>query len=279
MAEPSVTTFEELLAIVSRLRGPDGCAWDREQTPTSLRSDLVEEAYECVAAINAGDDGNLAEELGDLLLLIALISRIKAEEGRFGIEEVLEGICSKLIRRHPHVFSGETGRSVEEILVRWDEIKREEKGRAVPASVLSGIPDALPPLERSAALQKKASKVGFDWTEPAPVWKKLAEEIEETRQAVASGDSRAIEREIGDILFTVANLARLLGVDPSLALLGTNARFHERFAAVEAKLSALGVTPSAAGLPLMDRLWDEVKAEQKRKDTGQAEAKTAPKKD
>lgn len=264
MPDPQRPTFQKFVSLIARLRGPDGCPWDREQTSESLRSGLMEEAYECIAAIDAGDDGNLAEELGDVLLLVALIARIKEEQGAFDLESVLQGISAKLVRRHPHVFGDETRQSVEEILVRWDQIKREEKGGKEGLSSLSGIPSSLPPLERAFALQKKASKVGFDWAEPEPVWNKLAEEIGETREAVAAGEAGQIEREIGDILFTVVNLARLLGVDPTLALCGTNDRFARRFAKVEDRLASMGTTPKEAGLKLMDKLWNEVKAEERK---------------
>jgi len=263
MSTPHASAFEEFISIVARLRSPDGCPWDRKQTPASLRADLIGEAYECIAAIDARDDGNLEEELGDVLLLLALICRIKEEEGVFDIAKVLRGISAKLIRRHPHVFGDETRSSVEDVLVRWDQIKKEEKGAMADPSALSGVPASLPPLEKAVAIQKKASKVGFDWSEPGPVWEKLAEEIGETREAVASADPGAVEREIGDMLFTVANLARLLGVDAPLALRGTNDRFSGRFRQVEGKLSAMGRTPKEAGLQLMDRLWDEVKAEER----------------
>jgi tetrapyrrole methylase family protein/MazG family protein len=254
--------FEELLAIVRRLRAPDGCPWDREQTPESLRASILEEAYESVAAITAGDDANLKEELGDLYMLATMVSWMKEQGGAFTVAEVLGDVCRKLVRRHPHVFGESDARSSAEVVSQWDRIKTEEKKGRDPASALARLPGSLPPLERAARIQRMVSKVGFDWKGPEPVWGKLHEEIAELEDAVAGGDSRTVEDEVGDLLFTVVNLSRLLGVDPGIALHGTNEKFARRFRAVEERLKLLGVTPAEAGLERMDQIWNQVKRDE-----------------
>jgi tetrapyrrole methylase family protein / MazG family protein len=255
--------FERLLGIVRRLRGPDGCPWDNAQTPLTLREGLIEESYECVAAIDAGDEDNLKEELGDLYLLVTLLAWMKEQEGAFTVAGVLEGISEKLIRRHPHVFADSTAGSVSDILVQWQAIKEREKGPDRPSSALEGIPGSLPPLERAAAVQRRVARVGFDWPEAAPVWDKLHEEIGELREAVSTGDSARIEDEVGDVLFTVVNLSRMLKTDPSLALGATIRKFERRFRGVEAKLREEGLDPAGAGLARMDAIWNQLKREER----------------
>jgi MazG family protein len=263
MPNSAPESFERLLSIIRRLRGPDGCAWDREQSPTTLRAALVEESWEAVSAIDAGDDANLREELGDLYLLVTMIAWIHEERSAFTVSDVLEGIAEKLVRRHPHVFGDAATSSVPRILAQWERIKRDERGGDRPASALDGIPGSLPPLERSAALQKKAAKVGFDWPAPAPVWDKLAEESRELRDAAASCDARRVEEELGDLLFTVVNLARFLGTDPSLALHRANDKFVRRFRAIERRLAERGIAPSDAGLEVMDGIWNQLRDEER----------------
>ena len=255
-------TFEGLLHIIQRLRGPDGCAWDKEQTPHTLRENLIEEAYECVSAINASDEENFKEELGDLFMLVTMLAWMKEQEGTFTVPEVFRGINEKLIRRHPHVFGDAKANSVSEILDQWDRIKKEEKQVSGEASAVAGLPASLPPLERAYKIQKKVSKVGFDWGSPDPVVDKLREETQELERARATGDRAKIEDEVGDMLFTVVNLARILGVDPGLALHGTNEKFLRRFASVEELLRRKNLTPEQAGLKQMDALWDQVKSEE-----------------
>ncbi|MGA2764320.1 MAG: nucleoside triphosphate pyrophosphohydrolase [Spirochaetia bacterium] len=256
--------FGKLLATIQRLRGPDGCAWDRAQSPSTLRASLVEEAWEAISAIESHDDANLAEELGDLYLLATMIAWMKEQEGAFTVESVLRGIVEKLIRRHPHVFGTSPAGSVKEILVRWEEIKAAEKTekKQGASSVLDHVPGALPPLEKSLAIQKKAARVGFDWPEAGPVWDKVSEEIHELRDAAAAGDHGKVEEEVGDLLFSVINLSRFLKADPSLALRATNAKFERRFREVEKRLAAQGVGPAEAGLSRMDDLWNQVKSEE-----------------
>ena len=261
--EETAAAFAQLLKTIQRLRAPDGCAWDRAQTPMTLRPSLVEEVWEAVSAIEAGDEKNLQEELGDLYLLVTMIAWMKEQEGTFSVSSVLRSIQEKLVRRHPHVFGNATAESVSEILVRWDEIKAaEKKGQASKGSTLDHLPGALQPLEKSFALQKKAAKVGFDWPSVSPVWEKISEELRELSEAADGGNPARVEEEVGDLLFSVVNLARFLKVDPSVALHSTTVKFERRFREVEKRLMADGTSPAEAGLARMDQLWNQVKSEE-----------------
>ena len=258
--------FSRLFSIIQRLRGPDGCPWDREQSPRTLRAALVEEAWECVSAIDARDDPNMEEELGDLYLLVTMLAWMKEQEGAFTVESSLARISDKLVRRHPHVFAGGAGGNAEQVLRQWDAIKAQEKAgsgeETAHASSLDGVPASFPTLERAAKLQNKAAKVGFDWRSPEPVWGKIDEELRELRSAVQAGSHSHTEEEIGDILFSVVNLARTLRVDAALALHRTNVKFERRFREVERRLAAGGTVPAEAGLERMDALWNQIKAEE-----------------
>jgi tetrapyrrole methylase family protein / MazG family protein len=271
MFSDAPASFERLYEIIRRLRGPGGCPWDLEQTPETLRASLVDEVWECVSAIDSRDDRNLEEELGDLYLLITMVSWMKEQEGAFTVASTLAHISDKLVRRHPHVFGsggadgGEkraAAPDVHGVLVQWDAIKATERGEPAGASALDRVPKSLPPLEKSTELQKKAAKVGFDWPGPQPVWAKIEEEMAELREALDGGTRREVEEEVGDLLFSVVNLARLLKVDPSLALHGTNGKFERRFREVERRLEAAGTSPKEAGLSRMDELWNQVKTEE-----------------
>ena len=263
LATPSAS-FDRLLTIIRRLRSPEGCPWDRAQTPQTLRGNLVDEAWECVSAIDAMDDANMQEELGDLYLMVTMMAWMKEQEGSFSVAATLDGISDKLIRRHPHIFADAKVSGVDQVLTQWDEIKAAEKKASgtVAASALDRVPRSLPPLERAAELQKKAAKVGFDWPDPAPVWEKISEEMAELQEALDGGIQHEVEAEIGDLLFTVVNLSRALRVDPALALHRTNTKFDRRFREVEARLTEQGVPLPKAGLARMDALWDQVKAEE-----------------
>jgi tetrapyrrole methylase family protein/MazG family protein len=264
MSADAQASFARLFEIIRRLRAPDGCPWDREQTPRTLRSSLVDEVWECVSAIDAGDDQNLQEELGDLYLLVTMIAWMKEQESSFTVEATLARIAEKLIRRHPHVFAAATVDSVDHVLRQWDAIKAEEKGRGRgTGSVLDRVPQSLPPLEKSMELQKKAAKAGFDWPGPAPVWDKVEEELRELREALAGGEHDLIEEEAGDLLFSVVNLARLLKVNPSVSLHRTNEKFERRFREVERRLAAQGMRPDEAGLARMDEIWNQLKGEER----------------
>jgi len=252
-----MSDVSRLQEIVTRLRAPDGCPWDREQTHSSLRSALVEECYEVVEAINKSDDPNLQEELGDILLHVVMHSHLANEREAFTFDQVVETVCEKLIRRHPHVFGDTNAENSQEVLKQWEQIKRAEKGG--DASVLAGLPTALPALMRAQNAQKKAARVGFDWDSAAPVFEKVEEELAEVRDAIAQSDARAVEEEIGDLLFSVVNLARKLKVDGETALTAATSKFVARFQAVEAALAENGQKIEQATPEEMNRLWDEHK--------------------
>ncbi|MDR3405622.1 MAG: nucleoside triphosphate pyrophosphohydrolase [Chthoniobacter sp.] len=259
--DSSQPPIQQLCAIVARLRAPDGCPWDREQTHASLRAGLIEEAYEVVEAINTNDDANLREELGDLLLQPIFHAQIAAEEGRFNFDDVARSIVEKLLRRHPHVFGEDRCANSAEVLRKWDDIKRTEKGDQgeKATSALDGISGGLPALMRAEKVQKKAARVGFDWSEVAPVVAKIREELAEVEAEVAAGAAPKIEEEIGDLLFSVVNLARKLKVDGETALQSATDKFSTRFRKVEALARERGIALDKLSLADLDVLWDEVK--------------------
>jgi MazG family protein len=255
--------FDRLVAIMARLRGPEGCPWDHEQTYASLRRYLLEESYEVAEAIDEGDPDALREELGDLLLQIVFLSQIAKEQGRFDVNDVAHGISEKLIRRHPHVFGSTVAETPDEVSRNWEEIKRREKGSQGKAgrSQLAGIPAALPAMGKARLLGDKAAQVGFDWSGPAEVIDKLEEEFEELREALNAGELEAVRDEFGDLLFSMVMLARKGGIDAEAALEGTNRKFRRRFVWIERELERSGVGLDSAGLELMERLWDQAKQE------------------
>lgn len=255
---------ERLRAIMHRLRAPGGCPWDAEQTHESLVSNLIEEAYETVAAIRAGDEVNLVEELGDLFLQVVFHAELGSERGGFDLDEIARGVCDKLVRRHPHVYGASKVADTDGVLAQWEEIKRAERGDE-EKPFLHGVGKGLPALLRAAKLQKKASKVGFDWPDTAGIAEKIEEEWEEVRAELAKHQegekaSPELQAEIGDLLFIVTNLARKLGVDPEVALEGTNEKFLFRFARIEAGLREQGVTLEEATLEQMDFFWNQAKS-------------------
>lgn len=253
--------IERLLSIMERLRGPDGCPWDREQTLRSLRPYVLEETYEVLEAIDAGDPREHREELGDLLLQIVFQAQLRKEEGRFDFADVADAISEKLVSRHPHVFGDADVKDAEAVLRQWAALKREEKrARGGGESVLEGVPREMPALARADRLTEKASRIGFDWPDAGGARAKLAEELGELDEAIASGDRDAIEHELGDLLFAAANLSRKLGVPPEEALRSAVGRFVERFSHVERELARRGVGHGEATLTEMDALWDEAKS-------------------
>ncbi len=252
-----MSDVSRLKEIVARLRAPDGCPWDREQTHESLRAALVEECYEAVEAIEKADDVNLREELGDLLLHVVMHAHMAGERHAFSFEEVVEGICEKLIRRHPHVFGDGAAGDTTEVLRQWEQIKRAEKGGR--ASIMDGLPASLPGLMRAQNAQKKAARVGFDWDDASGVFEKLEEEIAELREAVAKGDARHTEEELGDLFFSMFNLARKLHVDSETAIAGSTRKFIRRFREVEAAITARGGKVEDSTPAEMNALWDEAK--------------------
>lgn len=263
MIAPSAAEYPDALArlraVVHCLRAPGGCPWDREQTHETLIPHLLEEAYEVAEAIRNGDMPHLREELGDLLLQPVLHAEIAAETGTFDLDAIANELTEKLIRRHPHVFGDSNAETSDAVLKQWDVIKREEKGTQ-KESILHGISHGLPALMRAQKLQKKAAKVGFDWPDAAPVLDKVKEEAGEIEEALAKGDSMAVAEEVGDLLFTVVNLARKLGVDAESALTAANAKFERRFGALEAELGAQGRELAKSSLQELDAVWDQVKA-------------------
>jgi MazG family protein len=258
--------FEDLVSLLERLRGPDGCPWDREQTNETLRPMLIEEAYEVVEAVDEAAPHKLAEELGDLLFQIMFYSQMAAERGEFDVYDVIGAIHTKMVRRHPHVFGDATIETASDVLKNWDDLKRGERaaaGREHPKGLLESVSGHLPALLEAYNLTDRASRVGFDWPAPEPCIEKLEEEIGELRaeigQAEADRDRARIEAEVGDLLFAAVNVARLIGVDPETALKGANRKFRRRFAHIETRLEEKGRTPRDATLEEMDALWDEAK--------------------
>jgi MazG family protein len=254
--------FAKLCDIVAKLRAPGGCPWDREQTNESLLPPLIEEAYEVAGAIRAKDDANLREELGDLVLLAVMHSEIAKETRRFNIEDVLQEVTAKLIRRHPHVFATSDVKDAEGVVKQWEAIKHEEKNGGGDGHYLAGLPAALPALMRAQKAQKKAARVNFDWTELSDVVAKVDEELDETKEALATGDAAKIADEIGDLLFAVVNLARKSGLDAESALQAGTDKFVARFNRVEDELRSRGKKLGDAGLQELDNIWNEVKARQ-----------------
>ena len=253
----SQADLEPLLTLVERLRAPGGCPWDREQRLADLRAYLLEEAHELAAAIDGGDWQEIAGELGDLLFQAAFIGRLAAEAGAFELAEAIDGVRRKMIARHPHVFGGEELADAEAVRAAWERRKLQEEPRR--ASLLAGVPASLPALLAAYRLTQKAAGVGFDWPDAAPVLAKVEEEIGELRQALAAGATAAVREEVGDLLFTVANLARKLDLDPEAALAAANGKFRRRFEHIEQGLAARGRRLGEASLAEMDSLWDEAK--------------------
>jgi len=260
--------FKKLFEIVARLRGPGGCPWDLEQTPLTLRGDLIEETYECVEAIDERNPPHVKEELGDLFLLVTMLSYMHEQEGHFTVAEVLENVSEKLIRRHPHVFANADGGesstlSSEQVLRNWAKIKVEQEGRKPKDSLLDEVSRGLPPLDRAWKLQKKAAKIGFDWPDASGVVAKIKEELQETEAAIADAasgaDNTVLEGELGDLLFSVVNLCRFFSIEPSVALQRTNIKFTERFKHVEKRMKETGQEMKAGNLDVMDRYWNEAK--------------------
>jgi ATP diphosphatase len=255
-------TIEKLLEIMSRLRDPEtGCPWDAEQDFSSIAPYTIEEAYEVADAIERRDMDDLRDELGDLLFQVVFHAQMASENGSFDFEEVVNTVCDKMIRRHPHVFSDH---AVENAVVQtriWEQVKALERQDKGLHSVLDDVPRGMAELQRSIKLQKRAADVGFDWPDAAPVLDKFAEETEEIREAIASADSDAVEDEIGDLLFVVSNLARKLQVDPARALRRANAKFEKRFRAME---ESSGGQEKLSGMDLdeMEVLWQSVKRDE-----------------
>jgi MazG family protein len=251
-----------VVEIVARLRGEGGCPWDRAQTAATLRPYVIEEAYEVVEAIDGGDPSKIKEELGDLLFQVVLQSRLGAETGAFDLGHVAKGLADKLVRRHPHVFGEERVADATAVVARWEELKREEraqKGEPSGGSILAGVPVSLPALARAQKVQERAARVGFDWRRIEDVLAKLDEERGELASAIGSGDTAAIEHELGDVLFSAVNLARFVKVGAEDALRRAVARFTARFQFIEAAAARGGRALTSLSLEEMDALWNEAK--------------------
>jgi len=266
--------FEKLVAVQARLRAPEGCPWDREQTHQSLRTYLVEEAYEVLEALESGNDAKFAEEMGDLLLQIVFHSQIAREEGRFTVAEVIREIHDKMIRRHPHVFGTTRAKDSAEVLRNWEQIKAEERrsgedksgdGARKEPSLLDGVSRGLPATLEGFQLTRKASRIGFDWEDTAGVFEKMEEETGELKRALREQDQLKMEEELGDLLFAAVNLSRFLKIDPEIALKKANAKFSRRFREMERLARGNGREFKDLPREEMEGLWDAAKgAEGKR---------------
>ncbi|APV43396.1 tetrapyrrole methylase family protein / MazG family protein [Dehalogenimonas formicexedens] len=254
--EQDSSDFQTLVNIIDRLRSPDGCPWDREQTHLSIRDSLLEECYEVLEAIDSGDKAELKTELGDLLMQVVFHSKIAAEYGDFTIGDVVEGIVTKLIRRHPHVFGDKEAKDAGEVLRRWEDIKKAE--RPTRTSMLDGVPVAMPALAYSEEVQGRVARVGFDWKDDGGVIDKLAEEIAELKDATTSAEREA---EFGDVLFTLVNYGRRQGIDAESALRGANRKFAERFKAMENYCSEKGLSFKEMSFEQQNELWERVKGQ------------------
>lgn len=256
--------FEKLVEIMAKLRGEGGCPWDKAQTHESLKPFLIEEAYEVIDAIDLKNPEVLKEELGDLLLQIVFHSRIAEEEGSFNIYDVIESICEKMIRRHPHIFGGEKAETPEEVLKNWEDIKKEEKDFSSYAESMSELPEQLPALMKAYKVQEKAARVGFDWENVYGAFSKVQEELQEIQEVYKSEKSEKIKEEIGDLLFAVVNVARFLKVDPELALRDATKKFIRRFKYIEDEAKKQSKDLRKMSLEEMDILWEEGKNKEKK---------------
>ena len=250
----NLSQFNTLVDIIAKLRAPDGCPWDREQTHASLREFLLEECYEVLAALDEGDSGRLCQELGDLLLQIVLHVQIASEAGEFELGDVVKSINTKLIHRHPHIFGSVEVKDAEEVAHNWEALKKEERG--ADTSILASVPKEMPALGYSQAIQRRVAEVGFDWEDIEGVIDKLAEEVSEFKQADAE-ESKA--QEFGDILFTLVNIARRLGVDSEAALREANKKFYQRFTCMEELCRQRGVNIGDLSFAEQNALWEEAK--------------------
>lgn len=253
--------IQPLVDVMRTLREPGGCPWDREQTHASIRSNMIEEVYEYLEAVDADDTAGMREELGDVLMQIVFHARMAEEAGRFDLQDVIDEVVDKLIRRHPHVFGETQVQGSDDVLRNWEAIKKEEKTER--KHVLDGVTQGLPALLRAYKMQGKAAKVGFDWPDSEGVWAKVQEELDELREALANGDAQAAENELGDVLFAVVNYARHHKIEPEVALNGTNNRFANRFNYVEQQVEASGRQWSEFTLAELDAFWDEAKKKEK----------------
>lgn len=268
LSEQDGSTFASLVALMQRLLAPDGCPWDREQTPMSLRRYVLEEACEVIDAIESGDTDNLSEELGDLALQVAFIAELSRRDGSFGPDDVMRKICEKLVRRHPHVFGEVDAADADAVARNWEEIKVQEKGRR---PLLDKVPRSFPSLKRAERLSELAARVGFDWPNAEGSHQKVEEEVKELSEAVSQGNSDAIEEEFGDVLFALVNWGRHLGLSPDAALRRTCDKFMRRFAHVEKRVllehgdwprDEQGKATSGVALEELEAYWNDAKQQE-----------------
>lgn len=251
--------IEDLLHIMELLRGPGGCPWDAEQTHESIRKDFIEETYEVIEAINKNDKELLKEELGDVLLQVAFHAQIEKEENSFEFSDVCDGICKKLIERHPHVFGDINVSSTDEVLTNWDNIKRKSKGQKTQGSSMLKVPKELPALMRAQKIQSKAKKAGFDWDNIDGAFEALYSEIEELKSAMKNKDAEEIKNEMGDLLFSCVNVSRFLDVESEEALTLSNEKFIERYVIVEKLAEERNINMKETPIEELDELWKEAK--------------------
>jgi tetrapyrrole methylase family protein/MazG family protein len=256
--------FSELLDLMAQMRGENGCPWDREQTHQTLTPFLLEETHELLDALAGNDPAKVAEELSDLLHQIVFHCQIGAENGTFTAGQVISNLAAKIVRRHPHVFGGDALPDAEAVTKQWAQIKAHEKLAGTANSALGSLPKSMPALARAQAISERAARVGFDWPDIEPVWQKVEEELSELKTACASGDRQRTGEELGDVFFSMVNLARFLGVQAEEVASQTTDKFIERFNYVEDQLRQAGKSPSQSSLEEMDRLWDEAKALERR---------------
>ncbi len=253
--------IKKLEEIMDRLRAPDGCPWDREQTLESLKPMVIEETYEVLEAVDKKNIENLKEELGDLLLQIVFYSHIAKENGWFTLDDVIEKISEKLIRRHPHVFGEEKITSSEKVLKQWEEIKSKEKKEEKRNSILDGLPDALPSVYEALQISERVKRVGFDWNNIDEVVEKLEEEVKELQTSLQKGSEKEIEEEIGDIFFSLVNVCRFLNRDPETIFKAGNKKFKERFRKLETEVKKRNLKLSKMKIEELEKIWQEVKNE------------------
>lgn len=251
--------FYDLVNIMSLLRSDDGCPWDREQTHKSIKKNFIEETYEVIEAINKEDQDLLKEELGDVLLQVVFHSQIKSEQGIFNADDVCDGICKKLIERHPHVFGDVVVNSTEKVLSNWDKIKRVSKGQKNQSDSMKAVPRELPALMRSEKIQKKAKKAGFDWENLDGAFDKLTEEVNELKNAIVKNDDENCYEELGDVLFSAVNVSRFLNIDAEESLTSSADKFLERYIVVENLSKERNINMKEASIKELDKLWKEAK--------------------
>lgn len=254
--------IEDLIEITAVLRGENGCPWDKEQNHQSIRKNLIEETYEVIEAINKNDKELLLEELGDVLMQVVFHTQLEVENGGFDFDDVANGICQKLILRHPHVFGDISVNNSNEVLRNWDDIKVRSKGQKTQTQTMLGVPRELPALMRAGKIQQKAAKVGFDWQDVGGAMQKLCEEMDELDRAIENKDEAGAFEELGDLLFSAVNVSRFIGCDAEEALTSATDKFISRFSAVEAMAAERGIDMKSASLKELDALWEEVKSKE-----------------